>query len=304
MSNNSSTASRVAAHNSKGVPYTGWIEGVGYQHLRNRPMVNCYFRDGGVSLPNFEPVIDTSPKMRVASVGGKYRVEQGENLSIIARRFGTTPDAIMAANPSIDWAVARKKGALIYPGELLEIPPVFEEANAQNRPVPRAETVDLKSFYGEKGRGGGSKARGYDDQVEANLWFGLGLGFDISILGLGGKIQVNGPNVNLYNNINGKSTKMNGVRWFNAKAGYALANGEYGRYYNGVDTKGNSNLQLGVTEFNNQDGIRYAPLKLGFHFFIIGGDVSISRSIWDVGREYNEARQEFFEKTGTAMPRR
>ena len=86
MSNNSSTASRVAAHNSKGVPYTGWIEGVGY----------------------------------------------------------------LAANPSIDWAVARKKGALIYPGELLEIPPVFEEANAQNRPVPRAETVDLKSFYGEK----------------------------------------------------------------------------------------------------------------------------------------------------------
>jgi len=85
---------------------------------------------------------------------------------------------------------------------------------------------------------------------------------------------------------------------------YAIANGEYGRYYNGVDTKGNFNLQLGVTEFNNQDGIRYAPLKLGFHFFIIGGDVSISRSIWDVGREYNEARQEFFEKTGTAMPRR
>ena len=71
MSNNSSTASRVAAHNSKGVPYTGWIEGVGYQHLRNRPIVNCYFRDGGVSLPNFEPVIDSSPKMRVASVGGK-----------------------------------------------------------------------------------------------------------------------------------------------------------------------------------------------------------------------------------------
>lgn len=153
MSNNSSTASRVAAHNSKVVPYTGWIEGVGYQHLRNRPIVNCYFRDGGVSLPNFEPVIDTSPKMRVASVGGKYRVEQGENLSIIARRFGTTPDAIMAANPSIDWAVARKKGALIYPGELLEIPPVFEEADAQNRPVPRAQVVDAKSFYGEKGRG-------------------------------------------------------------------------------------------------------------------------------------------------------
>ena len=154
MSNNSSSASRVAAHNLKGVPYTGWIEGVGYQHLRNRPIVNCYFRDGGVSLPNFEPVIDTSPKMRVASVGGKYRVEQGENLSIIARRFGTTPDAIMAANSSIDWAVARKKGALIYPGELLEIPPVFEEASAQNRPVPRAQVVDLKSFYGEKGRGG------------------------------------------------------------------------------------------------------------------------------------------------------
>ena len=153
MSNNSSTASRVAAHNSKGVPYTGWIEGVGYQHLRNRPIVNCYFRDGGVSLPNFEPVIDTSPKMRVASVGGKYRVEQGENLPRIARRFGTTPDAIMAANPSIDWAVARKKGALIYPGELLEIPPVFEEASAQNRPVPRAQVVDLKSFYCEKGRG-------------------------------------------------------------------------------------------------------------------------------------------------------
>src|SRR5690554_6158745 len=60
----------------------------------------------------------------------------------------------MAANPSIDWAVARKKGALIYPGELLEIPPVFEEAKAQNRPVPRAQVVDLKSFYGEKGRGG------------------------------------------------------------------------------------------------------------------------------------------------------
>lgn len=157
MSNNSSTASRVAAHNSKGVPYTGWIEGVGYQHLRNRPIVNCYFRDGGVSLPNFEPVIDTSPKMRVASVGGKYRVEQGENLSIIARRFGTTPDAIMAANPSIDWAVARKKGNLIYAGELLEIPPVFEEANAQNRPVPRAQVVDAKSFYGDKGRGGGQR---------------------------------------------------------------------------------------------------------------------------------------------------
>lgn len=154
MSNNSSSASRVAAHNLKGVPYTGWIEGVGYQHLRNRPIVNCYFRDGGVSLPNFEPVIDTSPKMRVASVGGKYRVEQGENLSIIARRFGTTPDAIMAANPSIDWAVARKKGNLIYAGELLEIPPVFEEANAQNRPVPRAQVVDAKSFYGDKRRGG------------------------------------------------------------------------------------------------------------------------------------------------------
>src|SRR5690554_1724465 len=90
MSNNSSSASRVAAHNLKGVPYTGWIEGVG-----------C-----------------------------------------------------LAANSSIDWAVARKKGALIYPGELLAIPPVFEEANAQNRPVPRAQVVDAKSFYGEKGRGG------------------------------------------------------------------------------------------------------------------------------------------------------
>ena len=93
MSNNSSTASRVAAHNSKGVPYTGWIEGVGY----------------------------------------------------------------LAANSSIDWAVARKKGALIYPGELLAIPPVFEEANAQNRPVPRAQVVDAKSFYSEKGRGGANR---------------------------------------------------------------------------------------------------------------------------------------------------
>ena len=60
----------------------------------------------------------------------------------------------MAANSSIDWAVARKKGVLIYPGELLEIPPVFEEADAQNRPVPRAQVVDAKSFYGEKGGGG------------------------------------------------------------------------------------------------------------------------------------------------------
>ena len=51
MSKNSSTASRVAAHNSKGVPYTGWIEGVGY----------------------------------------------------------------LAANSSIDWAVARKKGCLDLP---------------------------------------------------------------------------------------------------------------------------------------------------------------------------------------------
>src|SRR5690554_3666000 len=93
MSNNSSSASRVAAHNLKGVPYTGWIEGVG-----------C-----------------------------------------------------LAANSSIDWAVARKKGALIYPGELLAIPPVFEEANAQNRPVPRAQVVDAKSFYSEKGRGGANR---------------------------------------------------------------------------------------------------------------------------------------------------
>ena len=59
----------------------------------------------------------------------------------------------LAANPSIDWAVARKKGNLIYASELLEIPPVFEDANAQNRPVPRAQVVDAKSFYGEKGRG-------------------------------------------------------------------------------------------------------------------------------------------------------
>lgn len=109
-------------YNRLGIPYVGYIEGVGYLSMRAYSLGQFYGKDGGYALPQFLPVIDGSPIARICSIGEKYTVRPGDTLSGIAQHFGVSIGAVMAANNGIDWDFSRKKGDLIFAGEVLNIP--------------------------------------------------------------------------------------------------------------------------------------------------------------------------------------
>jgi LysM repeat protein len=105
-----------------GVPYEGYVEGVGYQSLLAQTLGSCYFQERGCAIPQFEPVMDSSPEMRIQSVGYKHKVKAGETLTSISQYYGATIASIMSANPGIDWPNARNNGDLIFAGEVLALP--------------------------------------------------------------------------------------------------------------------------------------------------------------------------------------
>lgn len=51
-----------------GIPYEGYVEGIGYQSLLAQTMGSCYFQERGCAIPQFEQVMDSSPEMRIQSV--------------------------------------------------------------------------------------------------------------------------------------------------------------------------------------------------------------------------------------------
>jgi hypothetical protein len=126
----------------------------------------------------------------------------------------------------------------------------------------------------------------------------LGYGWEINIFGIGGKLKVNGPNANLFSFENGKLSYDNGFRWFNIQVGHAAANVSL----NNINGKFNSKIHLGQMAISTDEGLRYSPLTIGFHFGIIGFSYESSRSYQNAGFEYYNARQHFFETTGFPMP--
>jgi len=104
------------------IPYEGFVEGCGYQSLMAQTLGSCYFQERGCAIPQFEPVMDSSPEMRIQSMGYNHKVTAGDTLTSISQYYGITIASIMAANPGIDWPTARNKGELLYVGEELALP--------------------------------------------------------------------------------------------------------------------------------------------------------------------------------------
>lgn len=55
------------AYTALGVPYEGYIEGRGYQHLIAFSIGQFYFEEQGFALPDFVPVLDDSPDLLMQS---------------------------------------------------------------------------------------------------------------------------------------------------------------------------------------------------------------------------------------------
>lgn len=62
------------------------------------------------------PVTVTPPPTPPPVAPGRYVVQRGDTLSAIARRFGVTLAALIAANPQI------RDPNLIFPGQIINIP--------------------------------------------------------------------------------------------------------------------------------------------------------------------------------------
>ena len=71
-----------------GIPYEGFVEGCGYQSLMAQTLGNCYFQPRGCAVPQFVPVMDSSPEMRIQSVGYQHKVQTGDTLTSISKYYG------------------------------------------------------------------------------------------------------------------------------------------------------------------------------------------------------------------------
>lgn len=61
------TQEEADAYTALGVPYEGYIEGRGYQHLIAFSIGRFYFEEKGFALPDFVPVLDDSPDLLMQS---------------------------------------------------------------------------------------------------------------------------------------------------------------------------------------------------------------------------------------------
>jgi len=150
-----------------GIPYEGFVEGNGYQSLMAQTLGTCYFQERGCAIPQFEPVMDSSPEMRIQSVGYKHKVKAGETLTSISQYYGATIASIMAVNPGIDWPDARNNGEVIFVGEELALPKegghdlfAKDAENSMSMVPPSASNVVRGMMKGASAAGGGN-----DEQV-------------------------------------------------------------------------------------------------------------------------------------------
>jgi carbonic anhydrase len=108
-----------------------------YQYPNNYPQGSYYY-------PN-NPYYNNYPQGYMPQGGGSvtYVVQPGDWLYSIARRYGVTPDAIIAANPGIGTGN-------LYPGQVLVIPnPAYQNPQQQLQWYPRyvATSVWYPEYY-------------------------------------------------------------------------------------------------------------------------------------------------------------
>ena len=181
--------------------------------------------------------------------------------------------------------------------------PIYWEQSKVNSYEKAADVTyrarEYAATYASSGGGGDYAWAGSDDKSEFNVWFGLGYGFKINVLGLGATMKVNGPNVNIYSNTNGSKSTMNGVRWYYGSFGKGFAS------FSMYNFDGNFNNELYLGQMNidiNNQSLSYNPINISLHLGIIGFDYRLRSSPNQATMPYYEARQRFYERTGVPMP--
>jgi len=70
MPKNNYVISREKAEvfDAMGIPYEGYVDGVGYQSLHAFALGSCYFQNSNYCIPHFQPVINASPEEKIKSL--------------------------------------------------------------------------------------------------------------------------------------------------------------------------------------------------------------------------------------------
>jgi hypothetical protein len=70
MPKNNYVISREKAEvfDAMGIPYEGYVDGVGYQSLHAFALGSCYFQNSNYCIPHFQPVMDASPEEKIKSL--------------------------------------------------------------------------------------------------------------------------------------------------------------------------------------------------------------------------------------------
>jgi hypothetical protein len=70
MPKNNYVISREKAEvfDAMGIPYEGYVAGVGYQSLHAFALGSCYFQNSNYCIPHFQPVMDASPEEKIKSL--------------------------------------------------------------------------------------------------------------------------------------------------------------------------------------------------------------------------------------------
>ena len=120
----------------------------------------------GIQLASFERPFEPVPEIRTATADAPtapktHKVAAGENLTVIAQRYGVTLNALLAANP-------RLSPRRLLPGVELEIPTAEPGEDA----TPPAERVDVQVHVVKSGDSFSTIARAYgvslNDLIAAN----------------------------------------------------------------------------------------------------------------------------------------
>lgn len=59
---------KAEVFDAMGIPYEGYVEGVGYQSLHAFALGSCYFQNSNYCIPHFLPVMDASPEEKIKSL--------------------------------------------------------------------------------------------------------------------------------------------------------------------------------------------------------------------------------------------
>lgn len=291
------------------IPYEGYVQNVSYQSLMAIILGSYYFQERNYAIPEFVPVMDSSPEMRIQSIGGKHKVSSGETPFSISQYYGVSISSIMSANRGIDWPNARNNGELIFAGETLALPKGTTEEQ-----LPKAPPPDIALPYSAnmvrkmmERRGVSSNGGAWDKWMNnSDPFMSVGISSKTGI-GVGGKISVLGVqfgvNANAYtskrsgtisNKITSGETKIS-----NIAVNYLIFGVEYERDWMGKNNMGS--FDIGPLHFESG---KYPVLRIFSASFqtSAGAGIDVDVNLGTVLNNYGKSQMYHYNSTGGVMP--